>query len=377
MKISAECALRSLEHLIFRNPKSSLRDGDRKAVNLNAVEIFNGNLNRIIGQSDKRAQLFQNFIFQFAEAEISFSQEVAGAASGVKKFQRGDFILQGEQGGGAIFNLLTLGKLEVVAQIVKEQRVNHFANIFFGGVKHAACALAIFLAESRFKHCAENRRANLVPAEIFPRIERADTGGRVADGSIIRGEIYLFVEQPAVDVREIFQRVAQICAGIGRRIQHIKKILERGVALVVVKTLQVVKKLIGVEKLGVAGIKAEDQPRTNFIKVVLVVGDFIFLVIFGEGVANFRYNCESLAGNFFLGRLVVGGRVDKKLQTLKLIAQVAQFDNAWLVASCFINSELGKVASDNPARLFFHRLGITHCLFKGRQKFSVGLLNFI
>ena len=65
-----------------------------------------------------------------------------------------------------------------------------------------------------------------------------------------------------------------------------------------------------------------------------------------------------------------------------MIAQVAELnDGQFSLEEIFcqiINSELGKIASDNPTRLFIcgQSVGITFCLFKGRQKFAVGLQNF-
>ena len=140
-------------------------------------------------------------------------------------------------------------------------------NIFDAGIKHAACALAIIAAESRFKHCAENGRAYLVPTKSFAGIECADTCGRVADKAIIFGKGNFFVEKPAINVGKRFQFGGDIIALIFWGVQDVEKILQGGVAFSVVKRFKVAEKLVGVENVRVAGVKAEDQPRTNFIKV--------------------------------------------------------------------------------------------------------------
>ena len=170
--------------------------------------------------------------------------------------------------------------------------------------------MAILLAESRFKHCAENRRADFVPAELFAGIERADSVGRVADKAIEFGKGNFLAEEAAVDVRKIFQVVVNIAAHIFGSVEHVEKILQGSIALIVAEFFQVVEKLIGVEEVRVAGIKTKYQPRTNFIEVVLVVGNFVALIIFGEGVANFADDFESFLRNFFFGRRIISSRVD-------------------------------------------------------------------
>ena len=52
---------------------------------------------------------FKDLVFEAAKAQIRFGQEVTGTASGVEDFQRGDFIMEGEQ----IFFTVARGGLEV------------------------------------------------------------------------------------------------------------------------------------------------------------------------------------------------------------------------------------------------------------------------
>ena len=149
-----------------------------------------------------------------------------------------------------------------------------------------------------------------MPAELFAGIERADSVGRVADKAIEFGKRNFLAEEAAVDVRKIFQVVVNIAAQIFGSVEHVEKILQGGIALIVVEFFQVVEKLIGVEEVRVAGIKTKYQPRTNLVEVVLIVGDFVALIIFGEGLVNFFDDFESFLRNFFFGRRVVSSRID-------------------------------------------------------------------
>ena len=84
--------LRFLNHLQFGNPQGSLSDGNGKVVNFNSEELSDRNFNRVdeFAELNLRTEKFlENFVFKSAQGQITFSQEIAGAASRVENFYRG------------------------------------------------------------------------------------------------------------------------------------------------------------------------------------------------------------------------------------------------------------------------------------------------
>ena len=77
-----------LHHLALRDPQGRLGHGHGKVIDLNAVELADGDLDRIgeVPQSDLVGKGAQGFIFQLAQGDVGLGQEVAGAAGGVQDF---------------------------------------------------------------------------------------------------------------------------------------------------------------------------------------------------------------------------------------------------------------------------------------------------
>ena len=68
--------LRLLHHLRFRNPQRGLGDGDGEIINLDAIELFYGDANRVDGRAeDDLAALLEvdDLVFQTANAQVCFS----------------------------------------------------------------------------------------------------------------------------------------------------------------------------------------------------------------------------------------------------------------------------------------------------------------
>lgn len=73
-----------LHHLTFRNPQINLDNGHSEAIDLNTVELPNGNLNGVevcgIAQMQKH-----RLLFQAAQGMVGFRQEVARALGRIYK----------------------------------------------------------------------------------------------------------------------------------------------------------------------------------------------------------------------------------------------------------------------------------------------------
>ena len=89
-----------LNHLQFGNPQRGLSDSNGKVVNLDAEELPDRNFDGIekIAELNLTAEkFFEDFVFKSAQRKITFRQKITGAASRVKNFQRGEFILKCKQ----------------------------------------------------------------------------------------------------------------------------------------------------------------------------------------------------------------------------------------------------------------------------------------
>ena len=74
------------EHLGLRNPEGGLADGDGEVIDFDAVELVDGHEVQL-QQAEVRVflQLAQDIVFEAAEREVRFREEVAAAARGVEQ----------------------------------------------------------------------------------------------------------------------------------------------------------------------------------------------------------------------------------------------------------------------------------------------------
>ena len=72
-------------HLALCDPEGSFGDGGGEVVDLDAVELVNGDLDGVEHAHDDLVfeEQGEDFVFQAAEGEVAFREEVAGAAGGV------------------------------------------------------------------------------------------------------------------------------------------------------------------------------------------------------------------------------------------------------------------------------------------------------
>ena len=74
-----------LHHLAFRDPHGRLGHGHGKVVDLDAVELANGDLDGVchVAQHNLVGEGTKGLIFQFAQGDVRLGQEVAGTTGGV------------------------------------------------------------------------------------------------------------------------------------------------------------------------------------------------------------------------------------------------------------------------------------------------------
>ena len=88
-----------LAHLNFGNPQGGFGNGDGETVNFDTVELLDRNFDGGFDVFKFHAVGDENFkdrVFEFAQEEIGFGKEIAGAAGGVEDCDAGDFALEAE-----------------------------------------------------------------------------------------------------------------------------------------------------------------------------------------------------------------------------------------------------------------------------------------
>ena len=76
-----------LHHLALCDPEGSFGNGGGEVVDLDTVELMNGDLNGVEHAHDDLVfeEQGEDFVFQAAQGEVAFREEVAGPAGGVYK----------------------------------------------------------------------------------------------------------------------------------------------------------------------------------------------------------------------------------------------------------------------------------------------------
>ena len=92
-------------HLTFRDPQGGLGNSHGKIIDLNTIELPNGDLDWIANVQHDLSPMQQGncLILQPPQGDIGFRQEIAGPAGGVQEFQSGQFPLKCLQFGLAGF----------------------------------------------------------------------------------------------------------------------------------------------------------------------------------------------------------------------------------------------------------------------------------
>ena len=88
-----------LHHLALGDPQGRLGHRDGEIVDLDAVELADGDLNGVdkVTQDDLVAEAAQHLVFQLAQGDVGLGQEVARTAGRVQKFQPRQLMLKVSQ----------------------------------------------------------------------------------------------------------------------------------------------------------------------------------------------------------------------------------------------------------------------------------------
>ena len=193
-----------LHHLIFGNPHGSARDGDGKIVDLDAVKIFDGDEDMTVGA--ERMKFPNDVVLEATDRQISFGEEIAAAAGGIKKFERRQFGLKIFECGALMFST-ALDGFKFVVERLEKQRVDDFMNVFDGSIMHAAAPTGDRI-EGRLEERAEDGRADALPIEL--RVVAGVEEQVVRDDVVELRDVGVVVfKEVAVDVGKIFELRAE------------------------------------------------------------------------------------------------------------------------------------------------------------------------
>ena len=173
--------------------------------------------------------------------------------------------------------LLTgLYRLELLPQLVQEQRLDQFQDVLFAGVMRAQVA-ARLLVHDRLEQRAEDGRRDSAP------VQRAAIQQRLPHGGIEPGRRQRFGEQPAVHVRECGQLFIQVLEPFARLlVQHMeqrRQMMRQVGAVFVGLLLDVILELPALEDAGVFGEQAEQQTHQIVFQRVAFVAYGLHLVV--------------------------------------------------------------------------------------------------
>ena len=157
-------------------------------------------------------QQADDLVFQLAEAEVSLSQKVARSAGRVQKSQRRQLFLKGFQLALAlVVHRDLLDFVQLAAQAVQKQRVDHLVDVLDGSVVHPAGAAGLGV-EGALEHCAEDGGADVPPVEVL-----ADVVQQQVDDLLVepRDLDALIREQAAVHIGEGCQLVLHVRVAVG------------------------------------------------------------------------------------------------------------------------------------------------------------------
>ena len=172
--------------LILGDDEGEAGDFGGEIAQLDASEVGDGD----VAFAAFFAALFVDLVFNLAHFAVGDDEKVATAAGGVKHADAGKAFAQVEQ-----FDFVAARVGEFGADVVEEERVEHFEDVGHAGVVHAEFA-AFFFVGDRLDHRAEDVRVDFRP------VEQADLQQVGAGGAGEAGNDRRVAEKAAIDVGE-------------------------------------------------------------------------------------------------------------------------------------------------------------------------------
>ena len=152
--------------LILGDDEGEAGDFGGEIAQLDASEVGDGD----VAFAAFFTALFVDLVFNLAHFAVGDDEKVATAAGGVKHADAGKAFAQVEQ-----FDFVAARVGEFGADVVEEERVEHFEDVGHAGVVHAQLA-ALFVVGHGLNHGAEDVGVDLRPVEAAD-VDEVGTGG--------------------------------------------------------------------------------------------------------------------------------------------------------------------------------------------------------
>ena len=340
-------ALRLLHHLALGNPECRPRDRHGEIIDLDAVELCNGYLDRVVERTENNlpaVQLAQHLVLKTAQRDVGLGEEVPTARRRVEIPPRREFVLKVEECLPACcLGFQCLCPCEFVAQSVEKERVDDLVDVLDARVVHPTRAPR-YGVERGFKDRAEDGRADRAPVESRTCIIEQDIDDLLCE---LRDLDVFLCEQTSVDVGECGERIIQIRVALcNRGVEHTKeldecltKVRERYVPQVVVEH--------GVppKQSRILGIECEDEANAEDVEALLTVRITHVAVFLRERVIQSADELPRLDGDLHLLCNVFIVCIHEKVQTVRLAFEVLEQDLLRLCIRCFhvVDEELREV----------------------------------
>ena len=170
IQIKPHNLIRRSHHLTLRNPQRRLRHRTGKIIDLNPIELVDGNLDRIHHLTNHAVTTIndtESLVLQPSETSIRLRQEITRPARRIKELKPGNLLLESNSplplelshGSGTDIGQLSL-------KIIQEQRINHLVNILNAGIVHAAGTASLRI-KSRLKHGSKDSRTDDTPVKVI------------------------------------------------------------------------------------------------------------------------------------------------------------------------------------------------------------------
>ena len=254
--------LRLSEHLLLGDPKGGLGDRDGEVVYLDAVQLIERYADGAVLRNDEGrlpcvagllAELvFDDSVLDGAQLPVRLGKEVARAACRVADGNGGNLVVQPRQGLLALRRRpLTLGLVQLVPQLVEEQRPEAALDVLNARVVHAP-GMARLGIQSPLEHAAEDDARDLAPVEVL----RGVGDGLKNFRGHLRDDDGGVGEQPTVHVGEgrkvLVHVLVPLVQGSIDGLEQIDQFATelRGVSLAVPA-----ERLMRLQEIGVLGVK--------------------------------------------------------------------------------------------------------------------------
>jgi len=265
---------------VFHEEHGDFGDLAGEVFELDAIELVEADAGMVANEIELEigVEELEGREFELAEAMVGDDEEVTAAAGGVEEGEGGDFVEEGlELGFGGN------GALKLSLELVEEEGLDDFEDVFFGGVVGTEFA-AFGRVHDALEHGAENGGGDEGPVEFATFEEDGahfgiEPGGRKG-----------FAEEGAIDVAEAAEFFGKIGhATFGRGVEDGEELEEAlgEAGTVGVRGLDVVFEGAFFEDAGIVGKEAEEEAdEEDFEGVAGVVFIFEGVVETGELVGG-------------------------------------------------------------------------------------------